>query len=91
MLEARNNDTTVQYHGKQKHVICTSSSYHVFAYLVLVACFYDACKMPSCCFGQIVVITCRVCVEPLLRFECALYETCLILHVVSYYLIESLF
>ena len=32
-----------------------------------------------------------VCVEPLLRFECALYETCLILHVVSYYHVASMF
>ena len=32
-----------------------------------------------------------VCVEPLLRFECALYETCLILHVASYYHVASLF
>ena len=32
-----------------------------------------------------------VCVEPLLRFECALYETCLILHVVSSYHVEYLF
>ena len=32
-----------------------------------------------------------VCVEPLLRFECALYETCLVLHVVSYYHVASLF
>ena len=31
------------------------------------------------------------CVEPLLRFECALYETCLELHVVSYYHVASLF
>ena len=32
-----------------------------------------------------------VCVEPLLRFECALYETCLILHEVSYYHVASMF
>ena len=32
-----------------------------------------------------------VCVEPLLRFECALYETCLILHVVSYYHVSYMF
>ena len=32
-----------------------------------------------------------VCVEPLLRFECALYETCLILHVVSYYHVAFMF
>ena len=32
-----------------------------------------------------------VCVELLLRFECALYETCLILHVVSYYHVASMF
>ena len=32
-----------------------------------------------------------VCVEPLLRFECALYETFLILHVASYYHVASMF
>ena len=32
-----------------------------------------------------------VCVEPLLRFEHALYESCLVLHVVSFYLVASLF
>ena len=32
-----------------------------------------------------------VCVEPLLRFECALYETCLELHIVSYYHVASMF
>ena len=32
-----------------------------------------------------------VCVAPLLRFEHALYETCLVLHVVSYYHVASLF
>ena len=32
-----------------------------------------------------------VCVAPLLRFEHALYETCLVLHVDSYYLAASLF
>ena len=32
-----------------------------------------------------------VCVAPLLRFEHALYETCLVLHVVSGYLVASLF
>ena len=32
-----------------------------------------------------------VCVAPLLRFECALYETCLFLHVASYYHVASLF
>ena len=32
-----------------------------------------------------------VCVAPLLRLECALYGTCLVLHVVSYYLVASLF
>ena len=32
-----------------------------------------------------------VCVEPLLRFECALYETDLVLHVVSCYLVASMF
>ena len=32
-----------------------------------------------------------VCVAPLLRFEHALYETCLELHVVSYYNVASMF
>ena len=26
-----------------------------------VAYFYDACKMPSCCFGQIAVVSCIEC------------------------------
>ena len=59
--------------------------------LGVVACCFDACKMPSCCYGQIVVITCSVRVEPLLRFECALYETCLEMHEISYYHVASLF
>ena len=33
----------------------------------------------------------RACVEPLLRFECALYETCLVLHVASCYLVAYMF
>ena len=44
------------------HVNYTSSEHHVCAYLVLVACCYDACKMPSCCFGQLVLQTCFACV-----------------------------
>jgi len=32
-----------------------------------------------------------VCVAPLLRLECALYETCLELHVVSFYHVASMF
>ena len=64
-----------------------------FSYCGTVACCFDVCKMPSCCFGQIVAMTCIVCVcvAPLLRFECALYETCLILHIASYYNVASLF
>ena len=32
-----------------------------------------------------------VCVAPLLRFKHALYETCLVLHIVSCYLVAYLF
>ena len=72
---------------------CTSCPCLFFLRWDAVAYCFDACKIPNCCFGQIVAITCIVCVcvEPLLRFECALYETCLILHVVSYYHVASLF
>ena len=61
------------------------------SYCGTVAYCFGACKMPSSCFGQIVVMTYRVCVELLLRFECALYETCLELHEVSYYHVASMF
>ena len=32
-----------------------------FSYCGAVAYCFDACNMPSCCFGQIVAITCIVC------------------------------
>ena len=71
---------------------CTSCPCLLFACWGAVAYCFDACKMPSCCFGQIVVISCwSACVTLLLRFECALYATCLGLHVVSYYHVASLF
>ena len=36
---------------------------HAFCYYVggVVACCFDACKMPSCCYGQIVAISCIEC------------------------------
>ena len=39
--------------------------HHVHAFLSCwgpVAYLHDGCKMPSCCFGQIVVMTYSVCV-----------------------------
>ena len=33
--------------------------YHIVG---TVACCFDACKLPSCCFGQVVAITCFMCV-----------------------------
>ena len=39
--------------------------HHVHAFFFLcwdaVACCFDACNMPSCCFGQFVVMTCIEC------------------------------
>ena len=66
------------------HAICfhVEVLYHVV--LMLVSCLVAV--LDSLSFK---LVSC-VCVEPLLRFECALYETCLVLHVVSYYHIASM-
>ena len=42
-------------------------------------------------FGRLLYLVWSVCVAPLLRLECALYETCLDLHVVSSCRVEYLF
>ena len=65
------------------------SVYHVHAFcfhievlhivLMLARCLVAVLDRLSCC------LVWSVCVAPLLRFECALYETFLILHVVPYY------
>ena len=67
------------------HAICfhVEVLYHVV--LMLVSCLVAV--LDSLSFK---LISC-VCVEPLLRFECALYETCLVLQVVSCYLIPFMF
>ena len=44
-----------------KHVISTLSAYQVCAHIVPVAYCFDARNMPSCCFGQIVIQTCFMC------------------------------
>ena len=58
---------------------------HAFcAHKISVACCFDVCKVPSCCLGILLLyLALGVCVEPLLRFDHVLYETCLVLHVVS--------
>ncbi len=60
--------------------------------MVPVACCFDVCKVPTCCFGQIVVMSCleSMCCA-VARFEHALYKTFLILHVVSSHDVASLF
>ena len=70
-------------------------AHHVHAFCChvggAVAYFFDACNMPSCCFGQIVAITCIVCmcwtVAPfwvcsiwnLLKIACSFILSCCIL------------
>ena len=44
-----------------KHAICTLSAYQVCAHMILVACCFNDCKMPTCCFGQFVLLTCLEC------------------------------
>ena len=69
--------------------------HHVHAFFLcwgIVAYFYDTCNMPSCCFGQIVAMSCLECmcctVAPF--WACSIW-TCLVWHVVSYYHVASLF
>ena len=60
--------------------------------MIPVACCFDDCKVPSCCLGRLLLyLVLSVCVEPFLRFNYALYETCLVLHVVSSCHVASMF
>ena len=75
----------------------------VMIYLYIMPMPFFSCWGPVACF--LMLARCLVAVldslsfkhvscvrvEPLLRFECALYETCLKLHVPSYYHVASLF
>ena len=69
---------------------------HAHAFCFHVEMLYHIVWMLARCLVAVLdnlsfkLVSC-VCVAPLLRFECALYETCLILPVVSYYLVASLF
>ena len=68
-----------------------------FSYCGTVECYFGVCNMPSCCFGQIVAITCLVCVcwtvAPfwvcsiwnLLDFACSFILSCCI-HVLECFL-----
>ena len=69
---------------------------HVHAFCYHVGVLYHVVLVLAICLVAVLdslsfkLVSC-VCVEPLLRFECALYVTCLELHVVSYYHVASLF
>ena len=67
------------------HAFC--SYVEVLYHIVLMLVRYLVAVLDNLSFK---LVSC-VCVEPLLRFECALYETCLELHMVSYYHVASLF
>ena len=75
---------------------CALPVHHVHAFFYHVGVLYLIVLMLARCLVAVLdslsfkLVSC-VCVEPLLRFECALYETCLELHVVSYYHVASLF
>ena len=70
--------------------------HHAHAFCFLVEVLYHVVLMLARCLVAVLdslsfkLVSC-VCVEPLLRLECALYETCLIFHEFSYYDIASLF
>ena len=70
--------------------------HHVHAFCFLVEVLYHIVLMLATCLVAVLdslsfkLVSC-VCVEPLLRFECARYATCLELHVVSYYHVASMF
>ena len=80
-----------------EHVLVISGDRSVFMFCYALpvhhvhAFCFDACNMPSCLDSLSFKLVSCVCVEPLLRFECALYETCLELHVVPYYHVASMF
>ena len=67
------------------HAFCYYVGMLLHVVLMLVRCLVAV--LDSLSFK---LVSC-VCVEPLLRFECALHETCLVLHVVSCYLVASMF
>ena len=67
---------------------CALPVHHAHAFCFHVGMLYHIILMLARCLVAVLdslsfrLVSC-VCVEPLLRFECALYETCLDLHVVS--------
>ena len=67
------------------HVIC----FHVKVLYHIV--FMPARSLAAVLDRLLLYVVSRVCVEPLLRFDCDLYETCLNLYEVSYYHVASLF
>ena len=69
---------------------------HVHAFCFYVAVLWHIFMMLAKCLVAVLdrlllYLVWSVCVAPLLRFEHALYETCLVLHVVSYSPVASLF
>ena len=70
--------------------------HHAHAFCFLVEVLYHVVLMLAICLVAVLdnlsfkLVSC-VCVEPLLRFGCAQYETCLDLHVASSCHVESLF
>ena len=70
--------------------------HHVHAFCFHVGVLQHIFMMLAICLVAVLdrlllYLVWSVCVAPLLRLECALYETCLVLHVVSYYHVASLF
>ena len=75
---------------------CALPVHHAYAFCFHVELPYLIVLMLALCLVAVFVrlllcLVWSVCVAPLLRFEHALYETCLILHVVSYEHVASLF
>ena len=69
---------------------------HAHAFCFHIGVLYHIVLMLTICLVAVLdrLLLCLVwgvCVASLLRFEHALYETCLDLHVVSSYLVASLF
>ena len=67
------------------HAFCSYVEMVKHIFLMLARCLVVVLESLS-----FKIVSC-VCVAPLLRFEHALYETCLDMHVVSYYHVASLF
>ena len=68
---------------------------HVHAFCFRVELVWHIVLMLASCLVAVLdrlllYIVWSVCVAPLLRFEHALYETCLVLHVASYYHVASM-